>query len=351
MTEPENRRRVIVFGLGGTIAMTSTTAGGVAPTLSAEDLVAAVPGLLETGIEVDVVNFRQVPGASLTLADIAALAEAIADHVTATSPDGVVVTQGTDTIEETAYLLDLLHTLPTPVVVTGAMRNPSLAGADGPANLLAAIQTAAHPRTRDQGCLVVFADEIHAARRVRKSHTTSLATFQSPHGGPLGYLVEGTPRLVNRLAHRLIIPARPRGNTRIPILTIALGEDDTMLRMLTSDIIDGLVIAGFGAGHVPADLVAALQSLAATVPVVLASRTGSGSVLHSTYGFPGSERDLLDRGMISAGHLDPYKARILLHALVAADADHATIGRAFGVAGGYHDDESWPWAATSSEEG
>lgn len=217
MPTDESCRRVTVFGLGGTIAMTTTPTGGVAPALSAEQLIAAVPGLADTGIAVDVVNFRQTPGASLTIDDITALADTIRDRLLDT--DGVVVAQGTDTIEETAYLLDLLHTAPQPVVVAGAMRNPTLAGSDGPANLLAAVRTAASPDLRDQGCVVVFNDEIHAARRVRKTHTTSTATFRSPNGGPLGHIIETRARLLNTLRHRTTIPARPSTQLRTSILT------------------------------------------------------------------------------------------------------------------------------------
>lgn len=196
----ENRptdRRVVVFGLGGTIAMTTSDSGGVVPALSADQLVAAVPGLADTGITVDVEDFRRKPGASLTFDDLTELADTIAARFAAGKVDGVVVTQGTDTIEETAYLLDLGHHTPQPLVVTGAMRNPTLAGADGPANVLAAIQVAANPDAQDQGCMIVLTDEIHAAHRVRKTHATSGATFQSPNGGPLGAVIEGRPRLHN----------------------------------------------------------------------------------------------------------------------------------------------------------
>jgi L-asparaginase len=327
--------RVVVFGLGGTIAMSTSDAGGVVPALSADQLVAAVPGLAESGIAVDVEDFRRVPGASLTFDDLTALSSAI-DQKLAAGADGVVITQGTDTIEETAYLLDLTHTRSEPIVVTGAMRNPTLAGADGPANLLAAVQTAASPDARDLGTLVVFADEIHAAARVRKTHSTSGYTFVSTNGGPLGYVVEGEPRVLNRPSSRTTVPAaaefRP---VEVGLVTMVLGDTGTLLEA-AADRLDGLIVAGFGVGHVPNRVVDTLTQLAAQMPVVLASRTGAGSVLSRTYAFPGSESDLLNRGLISAGFLDPLKARILLHHLLATGHDLAGIRAVFAQAGGYN---------------
>ncbi len=329
----ESARRVVVFGLGGTIAMSSSGAGGVVPALSADQLVAAVPGLAETDIAVEVEDFRRVPGASLTFEDLAALSAAIEEKVAA-GADGVVITQGTDTIEETAYLLDLTHTRPEPVVVTGAMRNPTLAGADGPANLLAAVQTAASPDARDLGAVVVFADEIHAAVRVRKTHSTSGHTFVSANGGPLGYLVEGRPRILNLPSSRITVPNV--GSTRpaeVGLVTIVLGDTGVLLEA-AADRLDGLVVAAFGVGHVPHHIVDTLSQLAVRMPVVLASRTGAGSVLARTYAFPGSESDLLGRGLISAGFLDSLKARILLHRLLVTGHDRAAIRTVFAQAGG-----------------
>lgn len=337
MPEPSTTpaHRVVVFGLGGTIAMSAGDAGGVVPVLSADQLVAAVPGLAGSGIAVDVEDFRRVPGASLTFDDLGALAGAI-DQKLAAGADGVVITQGTDTIEETAYLLDLTHTRSEPIVVTGAMRNPTLAGADGPANLLAAVQTAASPDARDLGTLVVFADEIHAAARVRKTHSTSGYTFVSANGGPLGYVVEGQPRVFNRPSSRTTVPAaaelRP---VEVGLITMVLGDSGTLLEA-AADRLDGLIVAGFGVGHVPDRVVDTLTKLAARMPVVLASRTGAGSVLTRTYAFPGSESDLLDRGLISAGFLDPLKARVLLHHLLAAGHDLAGIRTVFAQAGGHN---------------
>ncbi|MEU7171558.1 MULTISPECIES: asparaginase [Micromonospora] len=338
--------KVVVFGLGGTIAMTSGTSEGVRPTLSARDLVDAVPGLASTGIDIEMVDFRRRPGASLTFADVAALATA-ATHELAAGAAGVVVTQGTDTIEETAYLLDLLHHRPEPVVVTGAMRNPTMAGADGPANLLAAIQTAASPTARHQGCLVVLADEIHAARWVIKTHSTNGATFRSPDTGPLGYVMEGAAKLLTRVPHRLTIPTPdPAQRAPVGLYTVSLDEDPTLLDAIGQHC-DGLVVAGFGVGHVPEPLVDILTTLAERIPVVLASRTPSGPTLTRTYGFSGSERDLLTRGLIPAGWLHAYKARILLRTLLAAQTKPQDIVPAFAVAGNLDEPSSWPWPTSS----
>jgi L-asparaginase len=342
MSGDTGRPRVVVIGLGGTIAMTATEGGGAAPALSPAQLVAAVPGLPQTGVEVEAAGLHERPGASVSFGDLATLRQVICTHLDAGAA-GVVVTQGTDTIEETSYLLDLTYDGAQPVIVTGAMRNPSLAGADGPANLLAAIQTAACPQACDQGVLVVFADEIHAARTVRKTHATSPSTFQSPNGGPLGYVVEGRPWLRSRLTHRTVVPVRPdAAPPRVGLVTITLGDDGELLRGPAGRY-DGLVVAAFGAGHVAEHLVAPLTELAARMPVVLASRTGAGSVLASMYAFPGSESDLLARGLLRAGFLDPLKARILLHTLLQVTADREVIAAAMAVAGGYADPATWPW--------
>ena len=338
----KEQRRVEVFAMGGTIAMTPAATGGVTVALTAEQLIAGVPGLAESAITIGVRDFRRVPGASVTLPDVAELSRAI-DAALAEGAHGVVVTQGTDTIEETSFLLDLYHRGDQPIVVTGAMRNPSLAGPDGPANLLSAIVTAAHPSAAGLGALVVFADEMHAARRVRKTHSMNVDTFKSPSGGPIGYVVEGVPIVHNHLPHRLTVP-RTEAETlpRVGIVTIALGDEGELLEGIETKL-DALVVAAMGVGHVPDRLVARLEQLAAAMPVVLASRTAAGPVLRKTYGFAGSERDLNARGLLPAGYLDQFKARVLLIAALAAQADRAQIATAVAVAGGYAEPDYWPW--------
>jgi L-asparaginase len=325
--------RVTVFSLGGTIASTAdgppTATGGVTPRLGAAELVQAVPQLQQAA-QLETVAFRQTASGDLTLPDLVALAAEITRRFEQ-GVDGVVVTQGTDTIEETSFALDLLLPGDRPVVVTGAMRNPTLAGPDGPANLLAAVQVAAAPGAAGLGTLVVLGDEVHAARFVRKTHTSSPATFRSPTVGPLGWVVEGRPRIALRLPALAGVPYRVTGDAVPPValLTAVLGDDARLLGQVAAAGYAGLVLEAFGGGHVPSGVVPALAELAARIPVVLASRTGGGEVLRETYGFPGSERDLLSRGLIPVGFLDGRKARILLSVLLAGGRDLDDVRAAF----------------------
>ncbi|MFE4512626.1 asparaginase [Kitasatospora sp. NPDC056783] len=320
---------VLVVGLGGTIAMVPEALGsGVAPALGPDQLVAAIPGLAHLPVSVETWNAAQVPGASLTIDAVAHLAAELAGRLASGRYAGAVVTQGTDTLEETAYLLSLLHPSDHPVIVTGAMRAPSLAGADGPANLLAAVTAAADPQLRGIGPLVVFNDQVLDPVRTRKTHSTSTAAFAAPDTGPLGHIIEGRVHLLARP-----IPHTPHSlpfthPARVGLITLGLGDDGELLRAAEGRF-DGLVIAAFGAGHVPAGHVEPLQQTAAQIPVVLATRTGAGPTLTHTYAFPGSERDLLARGLIGAGHLDPYKARLLLTVLLRTGADTAAVRAAF----------------------
>ncbi|WP_205717419.1 asparaginase [Actinomadura soli] len=328
---------VTVFSLGGTIASTGTPGGeggGVAPRLGAKELLDAVPGLdgavpgLDGSGGLEAVAFRQCPSGDLTFEDLIALAAEINARFEAGAA-GVVVVQGTDTIEETSFVLDLLIDAPNPVVVTGAMRNPTLASPDGPANLRAAVQVAASPEARGLGCLVVLNDEVHAARFVSKTHTSSPAAFRSVAAGPVGRLVEGRLRIAVRTTPLATVPPPTGPVPPVALLTMGFGDDGRLIEQVAALGYAGVVVEAFGGGHVPARTVAALERLAAAVPVVLASRTGGGDMLRTTYGFPGSERDLIARGLIPSGFLDGPKARVLLSLLLGNGAGTEQVRTAF----------------------
>jgi L-asparaginase len=319
---------IAVISMGGTIAMAPSASGGIVPALGADDLVASVPGLAELDVKITTESLRSLPSPSLGFPDLVALSRRVQQEV-AGGATGVVITHGTDTIEETAFFLDLTVAADAPVVVTGAMRHPHSAGPDGPANLYAAIRVALSPNARNLGTLVVMSDEIHGARFVRKSHTSSTGAFVSPFFGPIGLLVEGDPRIRGVARIGLTLPAEV-ADVRVGLITVAMGDDGALLRR-AGDLFDGLIIAGLGAGHVPAAMVPVVAEQVKRIPVILSTRTGAGSVLRHTYGYPGSERDLLDRGLIQSGFLDPAKSRVLLTLLLAAEADRQRITEAFDL--------------------
>ena len=320
--------KVVVLSLGGTISSVNTGGSGVSPSLTGEALVEAVPEISEFA-EVSAESVRQVPGSDIKIEDLVEVAVEATKRLD-DGAAGVVITQGTDSIEETAFVLDLLVDRDGPVIVTGAMRNPTLPGADGPANLLASVQVAASTAARGVGTVVVFNDEIHAAGYVQKTHTQNPATFRSPIIGPIGWVSEGVPRIATRPTnHYRIDLGAVGGDHEVALLKIGTGDDGRLLSVIHELGYSGLVIEGLGGGHVPSAMVASLTELAAEMPVILATRTGSGEVLRNTYDFPGSEMDLMNRGLVSAGRLDGLKARLLLTLLFRSGSSQEQISEAF----------------------
>lgn len=314
---------VMLFTLGGTVSM-APAGGGLTPGLDA-GAIAAMAGGIDGIAEVTPVDFRRLASAHLTLDDIVALGAAIGEA----RSDAVVVVQGTDTLEETAFALDLiLGGRDMPLVLTGAMRAPAQASADGPANLRAAIGVAA---AGVAGTHVVMNDEIHHAWFVEKRATSGVDAFASPGFGPVGRIVEG--RVACHLAFaRPDLRLATRGVAPVALLTAAAGLEPWLLEGIEASRFEGLVVAGLGAGHVPPGWIEPLSRLAKARPVVLASRTGAGPVHRSTYGFAGSEIDLIGRGLITAGYLSPAKARLLLSLAIGAGLERDAIEAAFAAA-------------------
>jgi L-asparaginase len=322
--------RVEIVTTGGTIASRIDPATGAAvPAVRADELLAVVPRLGEiAGLRTTEFclesSWNVTPGMMCDLArTIGALQ---ADPATV----GVVVTHGTDTMEETAFALDLLLPAETPVVLTGAMRNASLPGADGPRNLLAAVRVAAQPAARGVGALVVMNDEVHSARHVTKTHASALDTFASPSRGPVGRLdsvgltVHWHPRRPPPLP---IAAAEPR----VHLLECAAGADPALLRAALATGARGLVVAGSGAGNVYREWEAPMrEAIDAGVPVVLATRCGAGRVVPE-YGAPGGGRRLHDLGVVPAGDLTGRKARIALMLALGAGMDLSALRDYFAV--------------------
>jgi L-asparaginase len=309
--------RIAIGSLGGTIAMTSRMGGGLEPNLTAGDLVNSVPGI-GTFADVTLNNLLTQPSASMGFEDVL-MALAWARTQIADGADGVVLTQGTDTLEESSFLMDVYWDLHEPLVLTGAMRGADQPGSDGPSNLLGATIVAADPASRDRGVLVVMNDHIHSPSRVRKTDSVAVHAFSSGSFGPLGRLIENHVEFRNERKRLTPLPLPARLDIEVALIESTLGDHGSLVMPALRSGVAGIVVGAFGVGHVSTRMAAAISTAITRVPVIFASRTGSGPTLRETYGFDGSERDLLKRGAIEAGWLHPRKARLLLWAALSAN--------------------------------
>jgi len=320
----KKRPRILLVALGGTISAAPDECGRNVPTRAAADMLGSLPGA-EKIAEVVAADEKRVSSRAVTPADMCSLAHGIRAGVEE-GYDGVVVTHGTDTMEETAYALALQLDVDVPVVLTGAMRLAHEPGADGPANLLAALRVAATPAAGRLGPVVVMHDEVHLARWATKTHTSRIAAFSSPGFGPVGHVLEGRVRLVSppEGSDYLGLPERLDG--RVELVWVAAGADGLLVDAAASAA-QGLVIAGTGGGHVPPAMTASLRMVVdGGLPVVLASRCVAGPVLTETYGGEGSETHLMrEIGLHPAGALSAVKARLRLMVALALDKSAAEV--------------------------
>jgi L-asparaginase len=334
--------RIHVLALGGTIATRPDASGAMQMGLGADDLVAAVP-LLESVAEIAAETVSRVGSHSLGFDQI----HALAGKIRALKVDGVVVTQGTDTLEETSFLLDLLLELDVPVVVTAAMRNPSLTSPDGPGNLLAAVRVAADPWVRKNaralGVVVVMLDEVYAAADVAKVHPTRVNGFASIQTGPLAALVEDRVVPMSLPVRDAVVAARRKlakfDGKAAPVALFWTALDDELplipLMLSASDRVGyrGAVIAAMGGGHAPERAVKNVVRLATAMPTVISPRAGGGPMLRKTYAGPSSEIALREAGLIWGGRLHPLKARVLLETCLRAGLDRKAIAELFDAFG------------------
>jgi len=315
-------RAVTILSTGGTIAMTGFRMA--VPALDGAALVAAVPALAAVP-DLEVRSVCNLPGSHLDTLDALLVAEAALQETA--RGRGVVVTHGTDTLEETAYLTDVMYGGDCPVVFTGAIRPASAPGADGPANLADAVALAASTAGSGLGVVVVFAGRVHAARYVRKMDSTAAEPFRSPHGGTIGVIHEGRVNIGTYPVRRPpVVPSHLA--LRVPIVPTWLGDDGALIRAATADHAHGLVVSTLGAGHLGPRALAALRDAVATIPVVATTRPERGAILYETYGFEGKEADIRELA-VAAGGLSAQAARMKLLACLGAGLGRSGIVEAF----------------------
>ncbi|MDH7485424.1 MAG: asparaginase [Anaerolineae bacterium] len=307
-------KHIVILTTGGTIAMRyDETAGGAVPALGGADFRAA---LADLPLAITVEEICNLPSAHFTLDTLWAIRQCAAAHAARPDIDGIVITHGTDVLEETAMLLDLTVEGDKPLVLTGAMRTASEPGYDGFANLAAAVRVAASDAARGLGALVVFNDTVHAARYVTKTHTQALDTFRSPGWGPLGRLDADGLHIAWRVARRTIPCSRLE--RRVELIKLAVGMEPDALRQAVARGLRGVVLEALGGGRVPPWWLPVIgQAVEGGVTVVIASRCPAGRV-GDRYGYAGAQRDLRAMGCLPAGVLNGLKARIGLMVLLGA---------------------------------
>jgi L-asparaginase len=323
--------RIAVLATGGTIAGSAAdaanTAGYQAGVIGVGQLLAAVPGL-DAIAQIHAEQVASIDSKDMSLALWTTLSQRVNELLASDEIDGVVITHGTDTLEETAYLLHLTVKSEKPCVMTAAMRPATALSADGPLNLLNAVTLAANAAAAGQGVLVAFNNRIHCARDVGKFSTYAVDAFQSPEIGALGWVQDGRVEFQRRALrpHTAAAPfTAPAQWPQVEIVMSYAGVSRAAVEALVAAGVDGLVVAGTGNGSIHGGLQQALADAAPRgVAVVRASRVGSGHVMHNG----AAKDDVL--GFVSAGTLSPYKARVLLLlALAAGMTDRESLQNAF----------------------
>jgi L-asparaginase len=305
--------KVVIFATGGTISGRHDPArGGYLPAATGDDLVAAVPRLKEI-VEIQVEPVTAINSADMTIEIWLQLAKRLQQVLEQPSVTGAIITHGTNTLDETAYFLDLVVTSSKPVVLVGAQRPASDPYSDGPLNLLRAVEVAISPAARDKGTLVVMNEQIHAARDVTKSHTSRVETFRSLEFGPIGVADRMGVQFTRAPLNRQTIPITAGTSLpRVAIVVSYAGVDGELVHsLLSAGKTQGLVVAGFGGGTLASAMVDAItEARKKGLPVVITGApTGR---IHPASATPGSVLMMLRLGCLLAHNLSPQKARILL---------------------------------------
>lgn len=301
--------------------------GGVVPALSATEIVDLSPKLYELA-DLEICEFGKLPGPHVTPEIMLELSSLIQKYTEREDVQGVVVTHGTDTLEETAYFLDCTLNTEKPVVVIGSMRNSSEPDWDGPRNLRDGILIAVSPKARNHGVLVSLSEEIHAASEVSKNDTSNLHTFVTLNFGSIGRVVNGAVFLYRQPVHRDYFAVKDLPKF-VPLIKCCAGMGEIFLNCAIENQAKGIVIEAMGVGNVPPpayhQIVRAIEN---KIPVVLVSRCPIGRVEH-IYAYEGAGKHLYEAGVIFADYLNGQKARIKLIAALSAGCDIEQLRESF----------------------
>lgn len=321
-------KNILVVFTGGTFSMKiDENTGGAIPHFSGNDLLEMMPEIRNLA-HIDHYDFGKFPGPHMTPDRMLSLSLKLREFIAKNIYDGIIVTHGTDTLEETAYLLDLTIKTSIPIIVIGSMKNSSEPDWDGPKNLKDAIYICLNPNSRNMGVLVCLNGEINAASEVTKTHTDNIETFMSLDFGALGFVDRGRV-FFNRLPRKLENISTHKIISNVDLLKVYAGMDEKFFRYSADSGTEGLVVEAMGVGNVPPAAFDGIKySLDKGIPVVLVSRCPAGETL-DIYGYPGAGKWLHQAGVIFADYLNGQKARIKLMLALGITKEKSELKRLF----------------------
>lgn len=315
-------KHLLVIHTGGTISMSQDQSNKVVT----NDInpISLHQDVINQYAQIDELNPFNVPSPHMTIQHVKQLKDIILEAVTNKYYDGFVITHGTDTLEETAFLLDLILGIEQPVVITGAMRSSNEIGSDGLYNYISAIRVASDEKARHKGVMVVFNDEIHTARNVTKTHTSNTNTFQSPNHGPLGVLTKDRVQF-HHMPYRQQALENVNEKLNVPLVKAYIGMPGDIFSFYSREGIDGMVIEALGQGNMPPSALEGIQQLVSlNIPIVLVSRSFNG-IVSPTYAYDGGGYQLAQQGFIFSNGLNGPKARLKLLVALSNNLDKAEI--------------------------
>jgi len=321
-------KKILIVFTGGTFSMMiDKETGGAVPRFSGEELVEMMPKAKEMA-DISCYDFGKYPGPHVTPEIMLDLSNQIKLKLSENNYDGVIVTHGTDTLEETAYLLDLTIKTDIPIVVTGSMKNSSEPGWDGPKNLLDSISVCLNSNSQKIGVLVCLNGEVNAASEVTKIFSDEVDTFKSLDFGSLGF-VQGGKVIYNRLPRHLEHIETDKIITNVDLITVYAGMGDKFFTFSADSNIEGLVVEALGIGNVPPPAFEGIKYVTEKkIPVVLVSRCPAGET-DDIYSYPGAGKHLHDLGVIFTDYLNGQKARIKLMLALGVTPDIAELNKMF----------------------